>query len=45
MRCSRCRKGVTPVAEKETTTSGQERIVTRCPACGWFFDAKRVPRE
>jgi ribosomal protein S27AE len=42
MRCSRCGKGVTPVVTKETTVSGQQRLVKRCPTCGWFFDAARV---
>jgi hypothetical protein len=34
-----------PVLVSETTQAGQVRLVKRCPDCGWFFDATRIPRE
>jgi hypothetical protein len=34
---------VTPVTTRETTSSGLERYVKRCPKCGWFFDVARPP--
>jgi ssDNA-binding Zn-finger/Zn-ribbon topoisomerase 1 len=43
VRCPKCKKGVAPVTNPETTTRGQARLVSRCPECGWFMDAKQIP--
>lgn len=43
MKCTGCGENMTPITAKETTTKNLVRLVKRCPECGWFIDAKRVP--